>query len=146
MRWWPFGAVSRSKFYKRHVENSRPSPAPTAGSSHIEEARIRAAYAKRQKDDTRYAYFSLGHLFIMQEREQRLLTLLKRTNLAPLHTTKILEVGCGTGYWLREFIKWGARPENITGIDLLVDRVAEAQYLCPEAIKIVSGNAVELAF
>jgi ubiquinone/menaquinone biosynthesis C-methylase UbiE len=145
MGWWPFAAASCSTFSKRHVERSRPSPVPTAGSSQIEEARIRAAYAKRQKDDIRYSYFSMGNLFMMQEREQRLLALLKRNDLAPLHTKKILEVGCGTGYWLREFIKWGARPENITGIDLLVDRVAEARYLCPEAVRIVYGNAVELA-
>jgi ubiquinone/menaquinone biosynthesis C-methylase UbiE len=146
MGWWPFGAVSRSKLYMRHVERSRLSPAPTADSSQIEEARIRAAYAKRQQDDARYSYFSMGNLFILQERERRLLTLLKRNNLAPLQTKKILEVGCGTGYWLREFMKWGVRPENITGIDLLVDRVAEARYLCPEAVRIVDGNAVELAF
>jgi SAM-dependent methyltransferase len=146
MGWWPFGTVSCSKFYKRYVERSRPSPVPTAGSSQIEEARIRAAYAKRQKDDARYSYFSMGHLFMMQEREQRLLTVLKRNDLEPLHIKKILEVGCGTGYWLREFIKWGARPENITGIDLLANRVAEARYLCPEAVRIMCGNAAELAF
>ncbi len=146
MGWWPFAAASCGKCSQRHVERSRPSLAPITGSSQIEEARIRAAYAKRQKDDARYSYFSMGNLFLMQEREQRLLTLLKRNDLAPLHTKKILEVGCGTGYWLREFIKWGARPENITGIDLLVDRVAEARYLCPEAVRIVYGNAVELAF
>ena len=146
MRWWPFGAVSRSKFSQRHMEHSRSSPAPTTSSSQSEAARIREAYAKRQKDDIRYSYFSMGNLFMMQEREQRLLALLKRNDLAPLHTKKILEVGCGTGYWLREFIKWGARPENITGIDLLVDRVAEARYLCPEAVRIVDGNAAALAF
>jgi ubiquinone/menaquinone biosynthesis C-methylase UbiE len=88
----------------------------------------------------------MGHLFLMQERERRLLTLLKRHALAPLHTKKILEVGCGTGYWLRAFIQWGARPEHITGIDLLVDRVAEARALCPEAVSIVYGNAAALAF
>ena len=88
----------------------------------------------------------MGNLFIIQEREQCLLTLLKRHDLVPLNTKKILEVGCGTGYWLREFIKWGARPENITGIDLLDDRIAEARYLCPEAVGILHGNAAELAF
>jgi len=122
-----------------------PSPVPIAGSSQVEEARIRAVYAKRQKDAARYSYFNMGHLFMMQEREQCLLTVLKRNDLAPLHTKKILEVGCGTGYWLREFIKWGARPENITGIDLLDDRVTEARYLCPEAVSIMYGNAAELA-
>src|SRR5213594_3915354 len=115
-------------------------------SAGVEEARIRTAYAKRQRDDVRYSWFSPGYLFFMQERERRLLTLLRQHGFTFLDTYKILEIGCGTGYWLREFIKWGARPENITGIDLLVDRVAEARYLCPEAIRIVYENDAELAF
>ena len=146
MEWWPFGARGCRKFCKQSFERSIPSSMPTPESSRIEEARIRAAYAKRQKDDARYSYFNTSNLFLMQEREQCLLTLLKRYHLVPLGTKKILEVGCGTGYWLREFIKWGARPENITGIDLLVDRIAEARYLCPEAVRILYGNAAELAF
>ena len=119
---------------------------PTAGPSSIEEARIQAVYAKRQKDDARYSYFSMGNLFEKQERERRLLTLLQRYGLAPLQTKTILEVGCGTGAQLREFMKWGARPENMTGIDLLVDDIAEARYVCPGAVKILHGNAAELAF
>lgn len=146
MSWWPLATARCSTWSTRHMECSRPSPAPTAGSWHIEEARIRAAYAKRQPDDPRYSYFHRGHLFIMQEREQRLLTVLQRNGLAPLHTKKILEVGCGTGARLREFLKWGARPENLTGIDLLVDHVAEARSLCPEAVNLVYGNAAALAF
>jgi ubiquinone/menaquinone biosynthesis C-methylase UbiE len=82
----------------------------------------------------------------MQEREQRLLTLLRRHGFALLDTYKILEIGCGTGYWLREFIKWGARPENIAGVDLLSDRVTEAKKLCPEAVQVQCGSATELAF
>ena len=50
------------------------SPEPTG----VEEARIRTAHAKRQGNDIRYSWFSPGHLFIMQERERRLLTLLQR--------------------------------------------------------------------
>jgi SAM-dependent methyltransferase len=112
----------------------------------VEETRIRTAYAKRQKDDVRYSWFSPGHLFIMQEREQRLLTLLRRYGFAPLATYKILEVGCGLGYWLREFIKWGAQPEYIVGVDLLLDRVTEAKKLCPEAVRVQCGSAAALAF
>ena len=97
----------------------------------VEETRIRMAYAKRHKDDVRYSWFSPGHLFIMQERERHLLTTLRRYGFAPLATYKILEVGCGLGYGLREFIKWGAQPEHIVGVDLLLDRVTEAKKLCP---------------
>jgi ubiquinone/menaquinone biosynthesis C-methylase UbiE len=112
----------------------------------IEEARIQAAYAKRQKVDARYSWFSPGHLFMIQERERRLLALLQRHDLLHLEKKKILEIGCGTGYWLREFIKWGARPENMTGVDLLPDRVVEAKQLCPEPVTIQCGSAAQLAY
>jgi ubiquinone/menaquinone biosynthesis C-methylase UbiE len=103
-------------------------------------------YAKRQRHDVRYSWFNPSYLFMMQERERQLLTLLRRHGFALLEIYKILEIGCGTGYWLREFIKWGARPENITGVDLLSDRVTEAKKLCPEAVQIQCGSAAEIAF
>jgi ubiquinone/menaquinone biosynthesis C-methylase UbiE len=111
----------------------------------VEEARIRAAYAKRQRD-SRYSWFSPGHLFMMQERERRLLMLLRRHGCESLQVKKILEIGCGQGHWLREFIKWGARPENITGIDLLSDRVTEAKWLTPEAVNVQCESAAALSF
>ena len=111
----------------------------------LEETRIRAAYVKRQ-GDLRYSWFSPGHLFMIQERERQLLAVLARHACAPLNAKKILEVGCGTGYWLREFVKWGARPEHIVGIDLLADRVAEARRLCPETVEIRCGSAAALSF
>lgn len=97
-------------------------------SSNDQEARIREAYARRQ-DDGRYSRFNSGHVFLVQECERRLLGLLKRYGHESLQEKKIAEIGCGTGYWLREFIKWGARPENVSGIDLLPNRVAEARRL-----------------
>src|SRR5262245_31987723 len=114
-------------------------------SARAEEARIRAAYAKRQ-DGARYSLFQPGTLFIVQERERRIIALLRRYGFAELESKTILEVGCGTGYWLRDFIKWGARPENITGIDLLSDRVAKARRLCPAAVRIQCASAAELPF
>jgi ubiquinone/menaquinone biosynthesis C-methylase UbiE len=146
MRWWSFGTDSVRKVAQRRMERARPSPGLRAGSSSIEEARIQAAYAKRQQDDARYSYFNTGNLFEKQERERRLLSLLQRHDLASLQTKKILEVGCGTGSQLREFMKWGARPEHMTGIDLLVDHIAEARHVCPEAVSILHGNAAALAF
>jgi ubiquinone/menaquinone biosynthesis C-methylase UbiE len=63
-----------------------------------------------------------------------------------LDSKRILEVGCGSGDLLRDFIKWGARPENIVGIELLRERMAEAVELCPKAISIHQGNAARLPF
>jgi SAM-dependent methyltransferase len=110
-----------------------------------EEARIRAAYAKRE-GDTRYSWFSPGQLFIMQQCERRLLTVLRRYGFAALESKTILEVGCGTGQWLRDFVKWGARPENVTGIDLLRDRLSRARRLCPPSVRIQCASAAQLPF
>jgi SAM-dependent methyltransferase len=109
-----------------------------------EEARIRLAYARRQTDP-RYSWFSRSHLLFMQERERYALAALKREGLLSLESKRILEIGCGTGHWLREFVKWGALPEHITGVDLLPDKVATARKLCPEQVAILCGNATQLA-
>jgi len=111
-----------------------------------EEARIRAAYAKREADDARYSWFNAGYQFMMQERERRLLALLRRYDYENLESKQILEVGCGTGQWLRDFIKWGARPENMTGIDLLAERASKARRLCPPAVHIERASAADLPF
>lgn len=106
--------------------------------------RIRAAYARRTADD-RYSWFNDAHLLAVQERERHTLALLRRHGFGSLETARILEFGCGTGFWLREMIKWGARPEHVTGIELLADRVAEARRLCPAGVTIACGNAANVA-
>jgi ubiquinone/menaquinone biosynthesis C-methylase UbiE len=83
---------------------------------------------------------------MLHERERRLLGLLSRHGFEPLDTKKILEIGCGNGDFLRDFIKWGARPENLSGIDLLPERVSEAVHLSPKAMDIQQGNAAVLEF
>ena len=99
-----------------------------------DETRIRSAYARRAEEDARYSWSNPGYQFMMQQRERRMFALLRRYDCQNLAAKKILEVGCGTGQWLRDLIKWGARPENITGIDLLPDRVTRARRLCPPAV------------
>ena len=111
-------------------------------SARTEEARIRAAYAKREEDDSRYSWFSPGYQFMMQQRERRILSVLFRHGWTALESKTVLEVGCGTGQWLRDFIKWGARPENVMGVDLLAERVSKARRLCPPSVRIQCASAV----
>jgi ubiquinone/menaquinone biosynthesis C-methylase UbiE len=111
-----------------------------------EEERIKSVYAKRVDDDIRYSCFNPGELFMMQGRERQILGCLKRYGIEHLSAKKILEIGCGTGHWLREFIIWGARPENLSGVDLLADRVAEARRCCPAGVNVQCGSAAKLAF
>ena len=110
-----------------------------------EESRIRSVYAQRQ-GSFRYSWFNQGHLFLVQKLERDILAILRERGLSLLQDKKILEIGCGQGQWLREFIKWGASPDNVTGIDVLPDRVAKARQLCPQGVHIHCGNAAKLPF
>lgn len=58
---------------------------------------------------------------------------------------RVLEVGCGTGWLLRKFVEYGARPENLWGIDILEHRVAQARSISPN-IAFVLGDARVLPF
>ena len=107
-----------------------------------EEDRIRAAYARRRQDG-RYAWSNLGHLFMMQDIERRLRRLLAREAVLPLEDKRILEIGCGTGYWLREFVRWGADPAAVAGVDLLADRVAAARRLCSSETHLLRSSAAQ---
>jgi ubiquinone/menaquinone biosynthesis C-methylase UbiE len=117
----------------------------TADSLRAEADRIGQAYARRNKGYL-YSRFNPAYLFMVQEREQRFLNLLARHGYTSLATQRILEIGCGHGELLRDFIKWGARPENIFGIELLRERMAEAVKLCPKEVSIYQGDATTLSF
>ena len=110
-----------------------------------ETERIKAAYGRRQCGEL-YSWLNPGHLFLMQERERRVLTLLRSLGLSRLEDRKILEIGCGTGLWLGEFVKWGAHPENLTGIDLFFEDLAAARSEQAARVGLAQANAAFLPF
>ena len=46
---------------------------------------------------------------------------------------RILDIGCGSGWWLRSFAGSGIAPERLHGADLLVPRLAVARRTLPAA-------------
>lgn len=112
-----------------------------------ESARIREVYERRKAAAvrTRYSPFEPGHLLMTQQRSRLMLGALSAHGCSDLSAKRILEVGCGTGAWLRELVSWGARPENMTGVDLLPDRIAEARRLCPPGVALACGDASRLS-
>jgi SAM-dependent methyltransferase len=110
-----------------------------------EESRLRDAYARRTNPQ-RYSWFDPAHLYAMQEVERGLLQLLREHGFSDLGDRDILDVGCGTGVWLRELVKWGARPERLAGVDLLADRISVARRQSPAIVQLTTGNAADLPF
>ena len=56
----------------------------------------------------------------------------------------VLEVGCGSGINLLELIMLGFNPANLTGNELLKERVAAAKHKLPDQVNIISGDALEI--
>jgi len=119
---------------------------PAAEPWSVEEERIRAAYARRTQHASPYSWSQMAYVFQMQERERCVLRLLRSCGMMPLSDKRILEVGSGTGTWLRDFIKWGADPQDVFGVEFLPERVAEARRLLPPRVTLQCRNAAELPY
>lgn len=115
--------------------------------SNKETRRIIQSYEKRKESvpDHRYSYFNDGSCFISQRMEWEMLKLLKKQNVNSLIEKKILEVGCGDGGVLRSFMKYGAHPDRLCGIDLLPEKIELAKRLSPN-IDFKCGDASVLPY
>lgn len=108
---------------------------------------IRERYERRKKMSERsfYSYFNVGNLFLIQERQRKIIKLLDKYERGDLSDEKIIDIGCGNGSMLRDFISWGAKPENLLGIDLLEERINVGKKISPN-IDLVCGDAEKLDF
>jgi len=112
-----------------------------------EETRIRDVYARRQGSSRGiYSFSNPSYVLQIQERELELLSMFSHCGVGPLEASKVLEIGCGSGHWLRAFLQWGALPGNVFGIDLLSERIEQARRLCPRGVHLECGNAMALPF
>lgn len=110
--------------------------------------RLRVEYLDRDRrfaGQDIYTLFNPTNLFIVQQRQRAVLALLRREGFYPLAGLRILEVGCGTGGVLREFLSFGADPQCLHGVDLLDWRVAEAKSLSPH-FPLISADAQHLPY
>lgn len=114
-----------------------------AGGLAAEEARVAAVYARRAVPAGE-TYLDAGQLLILQEQVRATLAALRAAGFARLDGVRLLEVGCGTGRWLREYVQWGADPARVAGVDVLADRVARARALCAPGVSVEVANGAAL--
>lgn len=90
---------------------------------------IRAEYKRREREipPDFYALHHTANLFLHQGQLHGLQWALRTAGLAPFGDRRLLEVGCGRGNWLSIFEAFGAKRENLAGIDLDEERARECQ-------------------
>jgi ubiquinone/menaquinone biosynthesis C-methylase UbiE len=107
--------------------------------------RIANEYFRRSRGLSKdfYAWSRRANLLFNTQAARACIELLHSAGLFPPDKHRILEVGCGGGTWLLEFLQWGADPSSLCGIDLVPDRIGRARKFLPFSDLRV-GNAAEL--
>jgi Methylase involved in ubiquinone/menaquinone biosynthesis len=116
--------------------------------SPLEVQRLRSVYQEytgRGLGSSKWSSSNRGNEAIIRERSQKTLDCLQNAGLLPLSERRILDVGCGAGGTLATFKDWGAKPQNLFGVDLLPERIQRAQERYPE-FTFQQANAESLPF
>lgn len=98
---------------------------------------------KRRRDQiepNRYSVLRTEVTKALFERNERVIRLLARYHPQGLGNLKLVEVGCGTGGNLLDFIRWGFSVHHLKGLELLPERALQARMVLPEGI-VFEGDA-----
>jgi SAM-dependent methyltransferase len=99
-------------------------------------------YARRG-DARRYHPLQPDVWHSLQERQRAMVGLFARAGWADLGDKLFTELGCGDGGSLLELLRLGARPEHLTGVELLPERFAMARGRLPDATRLWLGDALQ---
>jgi SAM-dependent methyltransferase len=104
---------------------------------------VKQRYARRPAADPRYHPLAPVVWRARLERERALIKRLLTEGWYDLSRRRVLEVGCGHGGNLLEWLRLGVAPEHLTGLELLPERHAQARHLLPQATTLWLGDALQ---
>jgi len=105
--------------------------------------RIRSAYRARDADPASpYRWDNPGYVAYLQSVERAVLRALADVGV-PLKGGRVLDVGCGSGYFLHRMQEYGA--DECRGIDLMEDRIVEGRERYP-TLELRVGSATDLPY
>ncbi|SDY18112.1 Methyltransferase domain-containing protein [Evansella caseinilytica] len=78
--------------------------------------------------------------------ENKLLEKLADFGAGDLRQARVLDIGCGDGYWLRKFIQQGTAPENTFGMEIQPQLLEQARQQSAEPASYFSTFPDELPF
>ena len=104
--------------------------------SQAEQERINSVYRQWHGGSAlaRYAWHQPDILQEVADRSRAFGVLFARTVGTDLSALQVMDVGCGTGGFLRQLINWGANPANLTGTELQQDRLDHARSHTAEGV------------
>jgi SAM-dependent methyltransferase len=97
----------------------------------------------RRYDGGRYSLLAPDMLYAVQERQRLLARWLRRCQL-DVHRLTVLEVGCGSGAILLEWLRFGIRPEHLCGIELQATLANGARRRLPASLTVITGDASQV--
>lgn len=130
---------------------------PEAENAVTEAERIRAVYAARDSKAGVPAWTLPAGLYVGSAKQRLFSWGLRNSVGTDLSPATVLDIGCGTGDFLRLLCEWGGTPAHMTGTEYLLDRLESAaqrthadvryhlgdtQALAPGQFDLVSANTV----
>jgi SAM-dependent methyltransferase len=119
-----------------------------------EQERIRSVYQSWLAQE-RIAAYAWHRTDVMEQDavRQRVAGAMLAQALGPdLSRVRVLDVGCGSGGFLRQLVQWGADPARLMGTEYLPDRLEQARLRSAPGIRwhlgdldVVATGSVELA-
>lgn len=120
------------------MEGTPPDPEPKA-----EVQALAERYARRRPGNL-YSILRPEVILSTQEWQREMLLMFGSVcgyTDADLRRLELVDVGCGYGGHLLDFLRFGFAPQNLRGIELLPDRAAAARAKLPESLRIHEGDA-----
>jgi ubiquinone/menaquinone biosynthesis C-methylase UbiE len=99
----------------------------------------------RGQSTAKYSFFNEANLYLYQARDRAIIRILRENGIQSLNGKTILDVGCGRGTELNNFVRYGAASANLHGVDLMDYRIADAIRNNP-GIDFACGDASQLNF
>jgi ubiquinone/menaquinone biosynthesis C-methylase UbiE len=111
--------------------------------------RMKEVYAERKRRvyyENRYSSFYLPCLYENQQRQRNIINVLRNNGFEHFSNRTILEVGCGSGGVLKEYLGYGVQPGSLFGIDILPHRLSEARRKLPHSpLSVADGQSLPCA-
>lgn len=114
-----------------------------------ETARIKNEYSRRDStasNASKYGPLSASSLFIRQEIERQVASFFASRFTGGTRGMRVLEVGTGSGAFLKMFHQLGFSANCVHGIDLSAERLEDCRSVSGDSFGLAGANAVRLPY